>query len=74
MFPSFRGLFIPPAHYASFNLRICSYRARLYTRFNSPIPAVIRSIPIYLIFNPSFIVFVMNQKICSTRTLILLFL
>ena len=52
---------------------ICSYRARLYTRFNSPIPAVLRGSPIHLMFNPSFIVFVMNPKICSTRTLILLF-
>ena len=45
----------------------------LYTRFKSPIPAVILLIPIHLIFNPSLIVFVMNPKMCSTRTRILLF-
>lgn len=53
---------------------ICSYRARLYTRFNSPIPAVLRGSPIHLMFNPSFIVFVMNANIGSTQTQIVLFL
>ena len=45
----------------------------LYTRLSNPTPAVIRFIPIHLIFNPSLIVFVMNPKMCSTLARIRLF-